>query len=84
MNRRIVIGAVAAGAVLPLLDRAAGAQTSPKTKNAVFVHGLFADGSCWSKVIARLQQKGVNCAGGAVRELVGIESGVVSGVINLE
>jgi hypothetical protein len=25
------------------------------------VHGLFADGSCWSKVIARLQQKGVNC-----------------------
>jgi FixJ family two-component response regulator len=24
-------------------------------------HGLFADGSCWSKVIARLQQKGVNC-----------------------
>src|SRR4029450_3201626 len=29
--------------------------------NVVFVHGLFADGSCWSKVIARLQQKGVNC-----------------------
>jgi hypothetical protein len=29
-----------------------------KTRNVVFVHGLFADGSCWSKVIARLQQKG--------------------------
>ena len=27
---------------------------------AVFLHGLFADGSGWSKVIARLQQKGVN------------------------
>jgi hypothetical protein len=41
-----------------LLNRVAGAQASPKTKNVVFVHGLFADGSCWSKVIARLQQKG--------------------------
>src|ERR1700704_417975 len=61
MNRRTMIGAVAASAVLPLLDRIAGAQASPKTKNVVFVHGLFGDGSCWSKVIARLQQKGVNC-----------------------
>src|SRR4029450_11878073 len=40
---------------------AARAQTLPKTRNVVFVHGLFADGSCWSRVIARLQQKGVNC-----------------------
>src|ERR1700747_999174 len=58
MNRRTLIGAAAA---LPLLKRVAGAQTLPKTRNVVFVHGLFADGSCWSKVIARLQQKGVNC-----------------------
>ena len=61
MNRRTLIGAAAAGAVLPMLNRVARAQTLPKTRNAVFVHGLFADGSCWSKVIARLQQKGVNC-----------------------
>src|SRR3954471_19564461 len=61
MNRRTLIGGVAAGAALPLLNRVAKAQTSPKTKNAVFVHGLFADGSCWSKVIASLQQKGINC-----------------------
>jgi pimeloyl-ACP methyl ester carboxylesterase len=61
MNRRTLIGAVAAGAALSLLDRVASAQTAPKTKNVVFVHGLFADGSCWSKVIARLQQKGVSC-----------------------
>ena len=33
-----------------------GAQTLPKTRNVVFVHGLFADGSCWSKVIARSGQ----------------------------
>src|SRR5258706_4333657 len=61
MNRRTMIGAVAASAAFPLLNRVASAQTSPKTKNVVFVHGLSADGSCWSKVIARLQQKGINC-----------------------
>src|SRR5215472_7292114 len=61
MNRRILIGAATASAALPFLNRIASAQTPPKTKNVVFVHGLFADGSCWSKVIARLQQKGVNC-----------------------
>src|ERR1700758_4795589 len=60
MNRRTLIGAVAVSAALPLLDTAA-AQTLPKTRNVVFVHGLFADGSSWSKVIARLQEKGINC-----------------------
>jgi len=61
MNRRTLIGAAAALAAFPMLSRVAGAQTSPKTKNVVFVHGLFADGSCWSKVIVHLQQKGINC-----------------------
>jgi pimeloyl-ACP methyl ester carboxylesterase len=61
MNRRTLIGCVAATTALPLLNRVASAQISPKTKNVVFVHGLFADGSCWSKVISGLQQKGVNC-----------------------
>ena len=28
--------------------------------NVVLVHGLFADGSCWSEVIARLQSAGIN------------------------
>jgi hypothetical protein len=59
MNRRTLIGAVAAAA-LPLLNRVASAQTSPKTKNVVFVHGLFADGSCWSKVIGRLLSRSRN------------------------
>jgi pimeloyl-ACP methyl ester carboxylesterase len=61
MNRRTLIGAAAAVAAVPLLNRVANAQIFPKTKNVVFVHGLFADGSCWSKVIALLQQKGINC-----------------------
>jgi pimeloyl-ACP methyl ester carboxylesterase len=61
MNRRTLIGAAVASAALPLFNQVARAQTLPKTKNVIFVHGLFADGSCWSKVIANLQQIGVNC-----------------------
>jgi pimeloyl-ACP methyl ester carboxylesterase len=34
--------------------------TPPKARNVVLVHGLFADGSCWSEVIARLQMGGLN------------------------
>ena len=50
MNRRTLIGVATASAALSLLNRVASAQTSLKTRNVVFVHGLFADGSCWSKV----------------------------------
>ena len=42
MNRRTLIAASAAGAAVTLLDRVASAQSSPKTRNVVFVHGLFA------------------------------------------
>jgi pimeloyl-ACP methyl ester carboxylesterase len=31
-----------------------------KARNIVLVHGLFADGSCWFEVIARLQAAGLN------------------------
>jgi hypothetical protein len=34
--------------------------TPPKARNVVLVHGLFADGSSWSEVIARLQAAGLN------------------------
>jgi pimeloyl-ACP methyl ester carboxylesterase len=43
-----------------LLSRTALAQTTPKAKNVVLVHGLFADGSSWSEVIPRLQAAGLN------------------------
>ena len=58
INRRAFVGMAAAGAASPLLARAAAAQTAPKARNVVLVHGLFADGSCWSEVIARLQPRG--------------------------
>jgi hypothetical protein len=38
----------------------AASATATKSRNVVLVHGLFADGSCWSEVIARLQAAGLN------------------------
>ena len=39
----------------------AKSQTTPKgVKNIVLVHGAFADGSCWAKVIPLLEAKGYN------------------------
>jgi pimeloyl-ACP methyl ester carboxylesterase len=35
-------------------------EPAPKARNVVLVHGLFADGSSWSEVIARLQAAGLN------------------------
>jgi pimeloyl-ACP methyl ester carboxylesterase len=53
-------GFAAAGAASAILPRASAAQPAPKARNVVLVHGLFADGSCWSEVIARLQAAGIN------------------------
>ena len=55
VDRRTLVGSTAAVSVIPLLSHAAFAQTVPKAKNVVRVHGLFADGSSWSEVIPRLQ-----------------------------
>jgi pimeloyl-ACP methyl ester carboxylesterase len=62
MDRRTFIstaGAAAAAASSLLVDTAR-AQSAPKAKNVVLVHGLFADGSSWSEVIPRLQAAGLN------------------------
>lgn len=55
LNRTFVAAATAA-----LLPRAAAAQDLPRARNVVLVHGLFADGSCWSEVIPHLQAAGLN------------------------
>src|SRR5258708_12795860 len=61
MNRRAFVSMVAAGAASTLIQgTAAVAQPAPKARNVVLVHGLFADGSSWSAVIARLQEAGLN------------------------
>jgi pimeloyl-ACP methyl ester carboxylesterase len=43
--------------LMPCLVRA---ENGPAARNIVLVHGLFADGSCWSEVIARLQAAGLH------------------------
>ena len=61
MDRRTFVGLfAAASAASPIIHRAAAAQPAPKVRNVVLVHGLFADGSCWSEVIPRLQAAGIN------------------------
>ncbi len=61
INRRTFVSMVAAGAAGTLVQgTAVAAQTAPKARNVVLVHGLFADGSSWSEVIARLQAAGLN------------------------
>jgi pimeloyl-ACP methyl ester carboxylesterase len=62
MNRRTFTATMAAGAVASLVSaRGIAATSAPaKARNVVLVHGLFADGSCWTEVIARLQAAGLN------------------------
>jgi pimeloyl-ACP methyl ester carboxylesterase len=60
MDRRTFTRRLAAGTAASLLPRLALAQTATGARNVVLVHGLFADGSCWSEVIARLQAAGLN------------------------
>src|SRR5262245_65740399 len=60
MDRRTLVHLTAATVASSLLTRTAYAQSTPKAKNVVLVHGLFADGSCWSEVIPRLQAAGLN------------------------
>jgi pimeloyl-ACP methyl ester carboxylesterase len=62
MNRRNFTAAMVAGAAAPLIStRGMAANPAPtKARNVVLVHGLFADESSWSEVIARLQAAGLN------------------------
>src|SRR6478752_3767193 len=60
VDRRRFVGVMAATAATSLVPRVALAQTAPRARNVVLVHGLFADGSSWSGVIPRLQAAGLN------------------------
>lgn len=64
MDRRRFTSSLAAAAAVSSLPHRAQAQTPAGTvvpaRNVVLVHGLFADGSCWSEVIPRLQAAGLN------------------------
>jgi pimeloyl-ACP methyl ester carboxylesterase len=62
INRRAFSAALVAGAAASLtsIRGFAAAATAIKAHNIVLVHGLFADGSCWSEVIPLLQAAGLN------------------------
>src|SRR5215469_16744085 len=62
MNRRSFLATMAAGVSASLVSTSGMAANPAPTKarNVVLVHGLFADGSCWSEVIALLQAAGLN------------------------
>jgi pimeloyl-ACP methyl ester carboxylesterase len=62
MDRRRFSTALLGAAAASLISARGMAATPAPTKarNVVLVHGLFADGSCWSDVIARLQVAGLN------------------------
>ena len=65
MDRRMFSAVLAAGAAAAAVGVAAPARAQQKNppvraNNVVLAHGLFADGSCWSEVIARLQAEGLN------------------------
>jgi AraC-like DNA-binding protein/thioesterase domain-containing protein len=62
IGRRAFTAALVAGAAASLTSTRGFGAMSPATgaRNVVLVHGLFADGSSWSEVIARLQAAGLN------------------------
>jgi pimeloyl-ACP methyl ester carboxylesterase len=60
IDRRTFTSSIVAGAATLLMPRLARAQSAPGARNIILVHGLFADGSCWSEVIQRLQAVGLN------------------------
>src|SRR5271163_3371865 len=61
MNRRVFSTTLLGAAVSLISTRGMAANaTAEQARNVVLVHGLFADGSCWTEVIPRLQAAGLN------------------------
>jgi pimeloyl-ACP methyl ester carboxylesterase len=58
VDRRSFASALVAATAVSLLPRPLRAAPASAARNVVLVHGLFADGSSWSDVIARLQAAG--------------------------
>lgn len=60
LDRRSLSRTALAALTLALSPSALARPAGPKIRNIVLVHGLFADGSCWSDVIPLLQDQGLN------------------------
>ena len=57
---KTMVTAVAATLTLTLAHGAMAEQARPAIHNVVLVHGAYADGSCWTDVIERLQKAGMH------------------------
>src|SRR5260370_37019998 len=65
IDRRTVTAALLAGAATSMIgvgEAQAQVQSLTPARNVVLVHGLYADGSCWLKVIPLVQQAGLKVA----------------------
>src|SRR5438270_3503662 len=63
IRTHVVLGLTFTAAIIPILasNRPAGEAAAASTvKNVVLVHGAFADGSSWAKVIPLLEAKGLH------------------------
>ena len=61
IDRRTLLTMLIAGVATSLFGRSSKAQAQPavSARHVVLVHGAYADGSCWSDVIGRLQRVGL-------------------------
>src|SRR5437868_2166457 len=61
LDRRTLSTMLVAGVATSVFGRSGKAQAQPMAaaRNVVLVHGAYADGSCWSEVIGRLQLAGL-------------------------
>src|SRR5256885_835676 len=62
MRTHVVLGLIFTAAIIQLLAgnrQASEAAAAPTVRNVVLVHGAFADGSSWAKVIPLLEAKGL-------------------------
>lgn len=60
INNAALVGMTAVAIALSIATPSAEAQVAQPVNNIVFVHGAFADGSSWAKVIPLLQAEGYN------------------------
>src|SRR4029078_6130793 len=63
IRTQVVLGLTFTAAIIPILastGSASEAAAGPTVKNVVLVHGAFADGSSWAKVIPLLEARGLH------------------------
>src|SRR3989442_10239824 len=63
IRTHVVLGLTFTAAIIPLLAGnrpASETAAAPTVRNVVLVHGAFADGSSWAKVIPLLEAKGLH------------------------